>query len=548
MDLLSSDLDPLTTLEERFLKSGASYGYTQEKLREYVEERIDRRERRDLANQERTVEEMRAEIAELKQAMHSQSSVASVVHSQLDGGSDTEEDRRGKPPRIPIPKFQDKQEIQGYLETFESLAKLNGYAESSWLLALRSAVMGTKLELTVEGLSNYAEAKAEILAAHGQTSDRCWKDLLSARQGDETFHRFSSRVMKLMAKWAVLAGVSDAGEDTCGGLVLALVKQLALDGTSDGLRVFMKERKLDMSWEEFQAAGNSYQEAHGRPTKGSRTLPAKPLDDIDRISSAQCLRISVEDTEARLRALDADKRRSYVAEQKLCFSCLKPGHRSKECWSKAKCSECGGKHHVLLHEEDKRQKVVSSPVLYGAADTYLMTATALVQGRERMAIRVFFDLGAQASFVSSELVRKIQPRCIGQRRIELQCFEGKPKVSTSSVYELLMLGTDGVVHFVSALERPSLDLNIPRPSNEVVTRWRKRGISLSESQLDCVDDVVHVLLGVNYACKFMHEKVEVGVECVWRTVFGWVAAGEAPELCRTGSGREVKAVDCVGVT
>ena len=115
MIALNSDLDPLATLEKRFLKSGASYGYTQEKLREYVEEslaqareRIDRRERRDDANQEQTVEELSAEIAELKQAMHSQSSVASVVHSQLIGSSDTEEDLRGKPPRIPIPKFQKK--------------------------------------------------------------------------------------------------------------------------------------------------------------------------------------------------------------------------------------------------------------------------------------------------------------------------------------------------------------------------------------------------------------------------------------------------------
>ena len=74
--------------------------------------------------------------------------------------------------------------------------------------------------------------------------DRCWKELQQLRQGDESFHRYSSRVLKTVIAWAKLAIARDhVAPDVSGHLALSLVKQFALEGVSDGLKAFMKQKK-----------------------------------------------------------------------------------------------------------------------------------------------------------------------------------------------------------------------------------------------------------------------------------------------------------------
>ena len=43
------------------------------------------------------------------------------------------------------------------------------------------------------------------------------------------------------------------------------------------------------------------------------------------------------------------ERKQVVREGKLCFNCLRKGHRITECRSKLTCHECGRKHNTLLH-------------------------------------------------------------------------------------------------------------------------------------------------------------------------------------------------------
>ena len=53
-----------------------------------------------------------------------------------------------RPPKLDVPKFENKflSNITKYLDLFENVVKQNGYEESMWPLALRTAVVGTKLE------------------------------------------------------------------------------------------------------------------------------------------------------------------------------------------------------------------------------------------------------------------------------------------------------------------------------------------------------------------------------------------------------------------
>ena len=49
-----------------------------------------------------------------------------------------------------------------------------------------------------------------------------------------------------------------------------------------------------------------------------------------------------------LRQSPQDRKR-VVQENKLCYNCLRRGHRVFDCKSKISCRECGGRHHTLLH-------------------------------------------------------------------------------------------------------------------------------------------------------------------------------------------------------
>ncbi|XP_070537534.1 uncharacterized protein [Ptychodera flava] len=42
---------------------------------------------------------------------------------------------------------------------------------------------------------------------------------------------------------------------------------------------------------------------------------------------------------------------NFLRNQGVCFGCLKPGHRSRQCKQKAKCSKCQGKHPTVLHQD-----------------------------------------------------------------------------------------------------------------------------------------------------------------------------------------------------
>lgn len=117
-------------------------------------------------------------------------------------------------------------------------------------------------------------------------------------------------------------------------------------------------------------------------------------------------------------------RQSAVKFNKLCYKCLKPGHRFLNC--KGICSQCKGKHHVLLHNDGKRINeassrndsehspgAASSNVTTMAANvrksTLLPTAVVLVYSRERNLVpcRVLLDSGSTSNFITTSIMQQL---------------------------------------------------------------------------------------------------------------------------------------------
>ena len=137
----------------------------------------------------------------------------------------------------------------------------------------------------------------------------------------------------------------------------------------------------------------------------------------------------------KVEKLPIDDRRKYVLERKLCFNCLKPGHRSSWCRSPKRCEKCKKKHHSFLHFEDEKQVsvIASSVQAERSSKVFLMTATAEVRAERRAMVRVFLDYGAQTSFVSSALVKAIKVPKVGTTQISLKGFGSAPVVTSTAL-------------------------------------------------------------------------------------------------------------------
>ena len=265
---------------------------------------------------------------------------------------------------IEIPKYDGKQAVTTFIELFEDIVRQNMYDADEWLLRLRVSLAGTALEGCCEGCEKYEDAKRELLTAHGTTPAKIWRLVLSMTQKqEESFHQHVGRVGRAASQWITLSmnKLEKKEDDTSswrdeftlssdGRKVMeCLVKQVVIESCAPDLRAFIIERKpYEMTIEEFQVTGMSYQFAHGKGVPLDRKVlltksyvPPRP--------TSQCLAVSVRDSEKRLADMNEEQQRDHIMEQRVCWNCLKPGHRAGKCYSKPACSKCPRKHHTLLY-------------------------------------------------------------------------------------------------------------------------------------------------------------------------------------------------------
>lgn len=109
--------------------------------------------------------------------------------------------------------------------------------------------------------------------------------------------------------------------------------------------------------------------------------------------------------------------------------------------------------------------------------------------------RVFIDLGSQASFVSSELVRAVKPRKVGTRMLSMRSFDSSEVAAEYGLFELTITGLEGRVHTVRAYEKPALNLHIEWVPEGQLALWKSQGVALSDQSCVGVPGEPHVLFG-----------------------------------------------------
>ena len=116
---------------------------------------------------------------------------------------------------------------------------------------------------------------------------------------------------------------------------------------------------------------------------------------------------------------DKKHRKDLLKKRGICFKCLShDSHNFAEC--KRVCKICSGKHHSTICL--KSETVLVSQANNSQSGTILQTIQIKAYGNMCHKANILFDTGSNTSYISSNLVKKIIPNCIGTRVLGYHSF------------------------------------------------------------------------------------------------------------------------------
>ncbi len=68
------------------------------------------------------------------------------------------------------------------------------------------------------------------------------------------------------------------------------------------------------------------------------------------------------------KAMNHDKKNSYIKNNHLCSNCLSAGHKTQDCRSPGRCQKCGKSHHTSLHQESTSTNLVETPAFHSTSE------------------------------------------------------------------------------------------------------------------------------------------------------------------------------------
>ncbi|GBO10176.1 hypothetical protein AVEN_247264-1 [Araneus ventricosus] len=103
----------------------------------------------------------------------------------------------------------------------------------------------------------------------------------------------------------------------------------------------------------------------------------------------------------RIPKLTVEQRWSLVRKKRLCINCLRLNHFVSKCLFTDRCKICQGKHHTILHEEERKS----------AVHIQVFLSTALINVRtgagNSVACRAMLDSGSRRSLITESCWKKL---------------------------------------------------------------------------------------------------------------------------------------------
>ena len=262
------------------------------------------------------------------------------------------------------------------------------------------------------------------------------------------------------------------------------------------------------------------------------------------------------------------ERRSKVQMCGLCFRCLRRDHVAKDCLNK--CDKCGGRHHVLLCDprptstEEKCSTISTSrrsdshgPVSHSTEQKYTnsnlslasnynvhanskdsKTKRVLLQTTDVTAsgctgksgiFTLLFDTGSDRSYVSSRLVKRVEPEWVGTQPISYSAFGtyhgGKSELR--NLFHVNLKCADDSYVSLFATEIPTICAPVYRPDIPLHVLQSFEQLSIEADCSDGGEVQVDVLIGLDSYWTFMKSGIvrNTGGLVAQESVFGWVLSG-----------------------
>ena len=455
----------------------------------------------------------------------------------------------------------DEDEKLRYLEQFTSgtprelvrgcmFMKTGGYDEATKLLKKRYGNPEKMSESFIDKLLSWQPVKAEDV--HGL--DRLSVELRTCLNAVDSLSGASNELNHPKTMKKILDKLPFAIQERWRRAVDKLADQ-------DG-RTAMFSDLVNLIEIEARVASNT---AYGRQVFGKREA-ARPEKRQE--AKTRCNYAASRETEARQEAclmckrnhsLDEcpafmqkslSDRETFIRLQKLCFGCLRTGHRSKWCRARLTCAVCGKGHPSALHrfqattaDRDGRSvrpasgetpqatlNVVSTRSDGEGVAMKMPIVPVKVKYRNGPSVEIyaFLDSGSSSTFCSRSLLNKLEVTAPTKTRLSVTTMAKEPiQIWTTAVEGLTVSDIDenDIVHLPVVF---SLD-EIPASRDEVchmddLTDWPY----LQDVVPDSIDAEVGLLIGVNVPEAF--EPIDFIPSCdggpfAVKTRLGWVVNG-----------------------
>ena len=242
------------------------------------------------------------------------------------------------------------------------------------------------------------------------------------------------------------------------------------------------------------------------------------------------------------------ERVELLSKHNACFSCLKPYHRSSQCWKKVKCGveQCEKMHHESIHEAHKQGLVLrasnTDKDLEGACLLQLMRVTAA--STKSSDLTVLWDSGASLCLITFRKAASLKLKG-HPTQLSIVKVGGKMEQISSFAYDVPLKDLYGGVKVVKAYGIDEISSKIQQIDVSKIAPLFK---GVTSEQIDRPSGNVDLLIGFNYAGLHPTREQATGNLILLGNVFGKCLGGTHPSLREKTINHVQNAIICHAVT
>jgi len=391
------DFSPFSPGLEKHRLLGKMMGHSGKELAQFIMEREKEEREWELARQREREELDMARLREEREFLLREKQVELENARANPDNSQSPERNRGSdfaPVRIKMPQYDEREDIEVFLASFERLARIQQWQEDTWGVRLGTLLCGKAREvythMSDSDAADYKKLKHALLLRFKLSAEAYRRRFRTARkQKDESFPQYVVQMEMAFEHWLELSGRKREVEEVIDMLLL----EQFLEGMTPELATFIRERapatvqaaaELAEHFTEARWAVASYSKGQSRRNTGGDAGSGPTHAGGNKGNPPPGKPVALSNTE-----------RLERQQKRQCFTCGREGHGFRSCPKKP------GSHSATLVTSDCVLTEDGSTPMLESPSNYNPRFQVRVGSVEVVALR---DTGADTVVVSSDLV------------------------------------------------------------------------------------------------------------------------------------------------